>query len=105
MENKSKDMNSDYFENIIKQEKIENSGQNYKKIGINTYMHNNKNSKIYDKKKEKRNLATINEIKNRQKQIKKYLCNKNKKENINPLNNENNISNKELKNMNITEIE
>ena len=105
MENKKKDMNSDYFENIIKQEKIENSGRNYKKIGINTYMHNNKNSKIYDKKKEKRSLATINEIKNRQKQIKKYLCNKSKKDCVNLLNNENSVSNKQLKNINITEIE
>ena len=102
MENKKEDINSDYFENFGKQEK--NTAQNYKKIGINTYMHNNKNNKVFDKKKEKRNLATINEIKNRQKQIKKYLCNKSKKENINPLNNENSISNKEIKN-NITEIE
>ena len=105
MENKKKDSNSDYFENFEKQEKNQNSSQNYKKIGINTYMHSNKGSKVYDKKKEKKNLATINEIKNRQKQIKKYLCNKSKKENIKPLNNEISISNKEIKNMNITEIE
>ena len=65
-------------------------------------MHNNKNSKIYDKKKEKRSLATINEIKNRQKQIKKYLCNKSKKDCVNLLNNENSFSNKQLKNINIT---
>ena len=44
-------------------------------------------------------MTTINETKNRQKQLKKYLCNINNQDDLKTLNNE-----KKNKDMNITEI-
>ena len=101
MESISKDINYTFFEKYHSKEKENNeNSQNFIKLGINNYIHNNKNknNRIYEKK-DKNNMTTINETKNRQKQLKKYLCNINNQDDLKTLNNE-----KKNKDMNITEI-
>ena len=94
MESKRKKVSKTFFENystIKDKEKKENT-QNYTKMEIKTYIHSNKNSGIYEKKKDKNNSSIIKETKNRQKQIKEYLCNinNNKEENKTMINNNDN---------------
>ena len=106
MENKDKVINNKYYDkfNSIKDKEKNENLQNFTKLGINTYIHNCKNSRIYEKKKDKNNLSKINETKNRQKQLKKYLCStNNNREDFKKLLN-NNDDEKEKKDMNITEI-
>ena len=103
MESKRKKSNNTFIENFstIKDKEKKENTQKYTKVGINTYIHSKKNSRIYEKKKDKNNLSTIYETKNRQKQIKEYLCNtNNNKEDIKTMiSNNNNIE----KGINITE--
>ena len=77
MESISKDINYTFFEKYHSKEKENNeNSQNFIKLGINNYIHNNKNknNRIYEKK-DKNNMTTINETKNRQKQLRMNLVN------------------------------
>ena len=99
MKNINNNIHNDYFDFYSSKEIGTNLEQNVKKLGISTYMYNCKKFRIYEKKKEKNN-STINEAKNRQKQLKKYLCNNNKKEVLGHLNKGKN----NIKEMNTTDI-
>ena len=99
MESKRKKVNKTFFENfstINDKEKKENT-QNYTKMEIKTYIHSNKNNRIYEKKKDKNNSSKIKETKNRQKRIKEYLCNTtNNKEDIKTMINNNDNTEKDI---------
>ena len=116
MKKKNNASSNNFLNFSSNKDKYTNSDKNFKKIEINTYVHSSKNSTISKNKNEPNNVSILNEGKNRQKKLKKYLFSSYKNLEMFNKNNNNNLSlnkkeeeineneNENVKEFNATEI-